>query len=168
MEGQAACSIVLWPSLTVKRRGGSSSSPSSSKVSSLPSRPRRRIRRKHTPLSCAGRELDPRARSQRRSYTFDKDRLPLIDPGEILREEFLSPLGMSAHQLAMALRVPATRINDIVNEKRGITADTALRLARYFGATSRFWMNMQASWELDVAEDQLGNAVRRDVLPRTA
>jgi antitoxin HigA-1 len=91
-----------------------------------------------------------------------KDRLPPIHPGEILREEFLSPLGMPAHQLAMALRVPATRINDIVNEKRGITADTALRLSRYFGTTSRFWMNMQASWELEVAEDQLGNAVRRD------
>jgi addiction module HigA family antidote len=75
---------------------------------------------------------------------------------------------MSAHELSMALRVPATRINDIVNEKRGITADTALRLSRYFGTTSRFWMNMQASWELDVAEDQLGNAVRRDVLPRSA
>ena len=98
----------------------------------------------------------------------NKDRLPPIHPGEILREEFLSPLGMPAHQLAMALRVPATRINDIVNEKRGITADTALRLSRYFGTTSRFWMNMQASWELEVAEDRLGNAVRRDVLPRTA
>ena len=98
----------------------------------------------------------------------NKDRLPPIHPGEILREEFLSPLGMSAHQLAMALRVPATRINDIVNEKRGITADTALRLSRYFGTPSRFWMNMQASWELEVAEDQLGDAVRRDVLPRTA
>ena len=97
-----------------------------------------------------------------------KDRLPPIHPGEILREEFLSPLGMSAHQLSMALRVPATRINDIVNEKRGITADTALRLSRYFGTTSRFWMNMQASWELEVAEDQQGNAVRRDVLPRSA
>jgi addiction module HigA family antidote len=97
-----------------------------------------------------------------------KDRLPPIHPGEILREEFLSPLGMSAHQLAMALRVPATRINDIVNEKRGITADTALRLSRYFGTTSRFWMNMQASWELEVAEDQLGENVRRDVLPRSA
>ena len=60
----------------------------------------------------------------------NKDRLPPIHPGEILREEFLSPLGMPAHQLAMALRVPATRINDIVNEKRGITADTALRLSR--------------------------------------
>jgi addiction module HigA family antidote len=97
-----------------------------------------------------------------------KDRLPPIHPGEILREEFLSPLGMTAHQLAMALRVPATRINDIVNEKRGITADTALRLSRYFGTTSRFWMNMQASWELEVAEDHMGENVRRDVLPRSA
>jgi addiction module HigA family antidote len=98
----------------------------------------------------------------------NKDRLPPIHPGEILREEFLSPLGMSANGLALALRVPATRINDIVNEKRGITADTALRLSRYFGTTPKFWTNMQASWELEVAEDQLGNAVRRDVLPRTA
>jgi addiction module HigA family antidote len=98
----------------------------------------------------------------------NKDRLPPIHPGEILREEFLSPLGMSAHQLALALRVPATRINDIVNEKRGITADTALRLSRYFGTTPRFWMNMQASWELEMAEDALGHAVKREVLPRTA
>jgi addiction module HigA family antidote len=98
----------------------------------------------------------------------NKDRLPPIHPGEILREEFLFPLGMSANELALALRVPATRINDIVNEKRGITADTALRLSRYFGTTPRFWTNMQASWELEVAEDQRGNAVRRDVLPRTA
>ena len=98
----------------------------------------------------------------------NKDRLPPIHSGEILREEFLSPLGMSAHQLAMALRVPATCINDIVNEKRGITADTALRLSRYFGTTSRFWMNMQASWELEVAEDQLGDAVRLKALPRKA
>ena len=75
---------------------------------------------------------------------------------------------MSAHQLALALRVPATRINDIVNQKRGITADTALRLARYFGTTSRFWMNMQASYELEVAEDKRGIAVMREVLPRAA
>jgi addiction module HigA family antidote len=98
----------------------------------------------------------------------NKDRLPPIHPGEILREEFLSPLCMSANELALALRVPATRINDIVNEKRGITADTALRLSRYFGTTPKFWTNMQASWELEVAEDRLGNAVRRDVLPRSA
>jgi antitoxin HigA-1 len=98
----------------------------------------------------------------------DNHRLPPIHPGEILREEFLAPLGISAHQLALALRVPATRINDIVNEKRGITADTALRLSRYFGTTPRFWMNMQASWELEMAEDALGHAVKREVLPRTA
>jgi addiction module HigA family antidote len=93
-------------------------------------------------------------------------RLPPIHPGEILREEFLTPLRMSAHQLALALRVPATRLNDVVNEKRGITADTALRLSRYFGTTSRFWMNMQTSYELEMAEDKLGAAVRREVLPR--
>ncbi len=68
----------------------------------------------------------------------------------------------------MALRVPATRINEIVNERRGITADTALRLSRYFGTTPKFWMNMQVSWELEVAGDQLGNALSREVLPRTA
>lgn len=95
-------------------------------------------------------------------------RLPPIHPGEILREEFLKPLGMSAHELAMALRVPATRINDIVNEKRGITADTALRLSRYFGTTPKFWMNSQASYELEVAQDQLGESLDREVLPRSA
>lgn len=98
----------------------------------------------------------------------NEDRLPPIHPGEILREEFLSPLGMSANQLALALRVPATRVNDIVNERRGITADTALRLSRYFGTSSKFWMNLQVSWELEVAEDQSGAAVEREVLPRTA
>ena len=98
----------------------------------------------------------------------NRHRLLPIHPGEILREEFLAPLGMSSHHLAMALRVPATRINDIVNQKRGITADTALRLARYFGTTSRFWMNMQASWELEEAEDRLGTAVTQEVFPRTS
>ena len=85
-----------------------------------------------------------------------------------MREEFLAPLGISSHQLALALRVLDTRLNDIVNPKRGITADTALRLSRYFGTTSRFWMNLQSSWELEVAKDELGAAVERDVLPRSA
>ncbi len=75
---------------------------------------------------------------------------------------------MSAHSLALALRVPASRINDIVNEKRGITADTALRLSRYFGTTAKFWLNLQTAYELEVAEDQLGDLVTREVLPRTA
>jgi len=75
---------------------------------------------------------------------------------------------MSANELALALRVPATRINDIVNQKRGVTADTALCLARYFGTTSRFWMNMRASYALEVAEDRLGDLLQREVLPRSA
>ena len=86
------------------------------------------------------------------------DRLPPIHPGEILREEFLSPQGMASHELAMALGAPATRIDDIVHEKRGITADTALRLSRYFGTTPKFWMNMQSSWELEVAQDRQSRA----------
>ena len=98
----------------------------------------------------------------------NRDRLPPIHPGEILRGEFLAPLGLSAHKLALALRVPASRINDIVNEKRGITADTALRLSRYFGTTAKFWLNLQASYELEVVGDQLGAVVTREVLPRTA
>lgn len=75
---------------------------------------------------------------------------------------------MSSHELALALRIPATRMSDIVNEKRGITADTALRLSRYFGTTPKFWLNLQVSYELEVAEDELGKAVMRDVRPRTA
>lgn len=98
----------------------------------------------------------------------NRNRLPPVHPGEILREEFLKPLGMSAHQLALALRVPATRINEIVNENRGITAYSALRLSRYFGTTAKFWLNLQSSYELEVAEDRYGEVVQRDVLPRTA
>lgn len=98
----------------------------------------------------------------------NENRLPPIHPGEILREEFLGPLAMSGHQLALALRVPATRINEIINKKRGITADTAMRLSRYFGTTAKFWLNLQVSYDLEVAEDQTGTAVKREVLPRTA
>ena len=100
----------------------------------------------------------------------NKDRLPPIHPGEILREEFLSPLGMSANQLALALRVPATRINDIVNEKRGITADTALRLARYFGTTPDFWMKMQMSYDLALASREVTAKIEVEIFPapRTA
>ena len=80
------------------------------------------------------------------------ERLPSIHPGEILREEYLVPLGLSGNQLATALRVPPRRINDIVNERRAISADTALRLARYFDTTPAFWMGLQVAWELEFAE----------------
>ena len=89
-----------------------------------------------------------------------------IHPGEVLREEFLAPLGVNAHALAMALKVPAPRINDIVRERRSITPDTALRLARYFGTTPQFWLNLQASYDLKIAERELGSKIEREVHTR--
>jgi len=89
-----------------------------------------------------------------------------IHPGEVLREEFLVPLGMSAHALALELKVPAPRINDIVRERRAVTTDTALRLARYFGTTPQFWLNLQASYDLKIAERELGPKIEREVQAR--
>jgi addiction module HigA family antidote len=88
-----------------------------------------------------------------------------VHPGEILREEFMLPFGLSMNRMAMDLRVPVTRIADIVNEKRGITADTALRFARYFNNAPSFWMNLQTRYDLEVAEDEIAAKVERDVLP---
>ena len=89
-----------------------------------------------------------------------------IHTGEILREEFLVPLGMTAHALALELKVPAPRINDIVRERRAITPDTALRLARYFGNTPQFWMNLQSSYDLKITERETGSAIVRQVHAR--
>ena len=88
-----------------------------------------------------------------------------VHPGEILREEFMVPLGLTMNRIAMDLRVPVTRIADIVNEKRGITADTALRFARYFRNSPTFWMNLQTRYDLEVAEDEIAYKVERDVRP---
>ena len=82
-----------------------------------------------------------------------------IHPGEILMEEFLEPLQISQNRLAVAIGVPPRRINEIVHGKRRITADTALRLARYFGTTDRFWLNLQTYYDLEVEKDQLGNTL---------
>ena len=89
-----------------------------------------------------------------------------IHPGEILREEFLVPLGMTAHALALELKVPAPRINDIVRERRAITPDTALRLARYFGTTAQFWMNLQTSYDLKITQRTLGPDIERNIHAR--
>ena len=89
-------------------------------------------------------------------------------PGEILREEFLDPLGMSVHALAMALRVPATRIGAIAKEERSVTADTALRLGRFFGTSAEFWMNLQAMHDLTKTRKESGTSIERDVNPRAA
>src|SRR5580698_10763347 len=88
-----------------------------------------------------------------------------IHPGEFLREDFLVPLGLSANALALALRVPVTRISDILRERRGITADTALRLARYFGTTPDFWMKMQLSYDLALASSQVAVRIQAEVIP---
>jgi addiction module HigA family antidote len=88
-----------------------------------------------------------------------------IHPGEILREEYLGPLGLSANQLALGLHVPANRVTAILNEERGVTADTALRLARYFKTTADFWLNMQQAFELRTAEVESGEEIERTVRP---
>ena len=88
-----------------------------------------------------------------------KREIPPVHPGEILSEEFLKPLGLSMNQLALALRVPGNRINAIVAGQRGITADTALRLARFFGTSERFWLNLQARYDLELEKDRLGDAL---------
>ncbi len=88
-----------------------------------------------------------------------------VHPGEILREDYLEPMELSANALAKALKVPPSRINDIVLERRGVTADTALRLARYFGTTARFWLNLQMEYELRSAEIQRGDSVTQEIDP---
>jgi len=94
-----------------------------------------------------------------------KKLLPAIHPGGILREEYLKPLGLSMNKLALDPRTPVTRISEIVHERRGITTDTALRLARYFNTTARFWLNLQAIYDLEVAEDECSDRIDQEVLP---
>ena len=91
-----------------------------------------------------------------------------LHPGEVLQKEFLEPMGLSQNKLAMALHVPARRINEIVLEKRGITADTALRLARYFGMSPHFWLGLQMDYQLDVAQDSLETRIVAEIMPMAA
>lgn len=92
-----------------------------------------------------------------------KKRLAPVHPGEVLQEEFLKPLGLSQNKLALNIRVPARRINEIVLKKRRITADTALRLARFFGTSAQFWLGLQSEYDLDVASDQLADRIAKEV-----
>ncbi len=94
-----------------------------------------------------------------------KKLLPPIHPGEILRADFMEPLGLSMNRLAMDLRVPVTRIAEIVHERRGVTPDTALRLARYFNTSPGFWMNLQSAYDLEIAQDKLSRVIEREVQP---
>ena len=89
-------------------------------------------------------------------------------PGEVIAEEFLAPLGLSANALALALRVPATRIGAILKGERAVSADTALRLARYFGTSPEFWLGLQSTHDLSKARAELGDSINREVSPRAA
>lgn len=97
-----------------------------------------------------------------------KKDLASVHPGEILQTEFLDPMGISQNKLAMALHVPARRINEIVLGKRGVTADTALRLARYFGMSPQFWLGLQMDYELDMAEDATEERIKKEIQPLSA
>jgi addiction module HigA family antidote len=97
-----------------------------------------------------------------------KKKLNPIHPGEILHEEFLSPMEISQYRLAKDIHVPPRRINEIVHGKRAITADTALRLARYFGTSAEFWTNLQSAYELDVARQEIGGKLEKEIAPVAA
>jgi antitoxin HigA-1 len=92
-----------------------------------------------------------------------RNKLNPVHPGEVLLEEFLKPMGLSQNKLALNIGVPARRINEIVLEKRRITADTALRLARFFGTSSEFWIGLQSQYDLDRAADALGDRIEKEV-----
>jgi addiction module HigA family antidote len=95
-------------------------------------------------------------------------RLPLVHPGEILRDDFLQPMKISVYTLAQDIKVPRSRVNDIVLGRRGISADTAFRLARYFGTTPDFWINLQARHDLEAVDQKLRRRIEREVRPRAA
>ncbi len=96
------------------------------------------------------------------------EKIPPLHPGEVLLEAFLLPMQISQNKLALAMRVPARRINEIVHGRRRITADTALRLARFFGTSAQFWLGLQLDYDLDVAQDAVGAQIVQDVLVYTA
>ncbi len=95
-------------------------------------------------------------------------RLPPVHPGEILRDEFLKPLAISVYGLSRALKVQRSRINDVVLGRRAVTTDTAIRLVRYLGTSAEFWMNLQARYDLDVAERTVRRRIEKEVAPRAA
>ena len=92
------------------------------------------------------------------------EKLAPVHPGEVLLEEFLKPMNMSQNRVALDIRVPARRINEIVHGKRRVTPDTALRLARYFNMSPAFWLGLQMDYDLDVAEDEIGDQIAREVV----
>lgn len=116
-------------------------------------------------MDCNGRDERRDSRLPLSEDDMATNKMRAIHPGEILREEYLVPLNLTAHALAMELRAPASRINDIVRERRAVTPDTALRLARCFGTTAQFWLNLQSSYDLKQAESEVGVRINQEVRP---
>src|SRR5262245_19707302 len=114
------------------------------------------------------RRVQPMSKSSTTTRKIATPNRVTTHPGEVLGEEFLRPLGLSVNAIALALRVPATRIGAIVKGERSVTADTALRLARFFDTSPEFWMNLQAMYDLTKARRDSGGKIRRDVRPRAA
>jgi addiction module HigA family antidote len=100
----------------------------------------------------------------KRKRKTSKTRLPPVHPGEVLLEEFLKPMDISQYRIAKEISVPPRRVNEIVLRKRGITADTALRLGRYFGTSEQFWLNLQSEYDLDMTRDRLGDRLNTEVI----
>src|SRR3989454_2740701 len=113
--------------------------------------------------SAGRREMPTMSRSRTITHRLRGVKLPAVHPGEILTEEFLKPFGISQYRLAKDIRVPPRRINEIVHGMRSITADTALRLARYFGISPAFWMNLQGRYDLEVEKDRLGRRLEKEI-----
>ena len=99
---------------------------------------------------------------------MDSEKLQPIHPGEVLLEAFLKPMGLSQNRVALDIRVPARRINEIVHGKRRITADTALRLSRFFGTSPQFWLGLQMDYDLDIASDQLADRLEKEIVEYVA
>jgi len=95
-----------------------------------------------------------------------KDKLPPVHPGEVLREDYLIPAGVTVNALAIALRVPVSRLYEIVNCKRAVTPETALRLSRYLGTSAEFWLGLQSDYDLEKAQEKLAERIKREVQPR--
>jgi addiction module HigA family antidote len=127
---------------------------------------RRQFVKKFNGVSAFAGSKEKERTMSKSSTTTKQKKLPPIHPGEILAED-LRDAGISMNQLAKAIRVPMNRISAIVNGQRGITGDTAVRLARYWGTTAQYWMNMQSRYELDCAEDALADSISQ-IQPRTA
>lgn len=114
--------------------------------------------------------IERRTLQEKRDYSdvSTGEAIGAVHPGVILRDEFLTPLGITPHALAIALRVPAPRVNDVVRARRAISSETALRLARYFNMSATFWMNLQASYDLRVAAEAEGERIEQEIVPLAA